>query len=96
MNVAEFEDFIDRLGEDMSHWPEPQRLAAAELLESSDEARVLLEQATVLRDALSGSPIRAPAGLADRIVSAALRQTAASGLTERDEVEALVDNSGRP
>ena len=96
MNVAEFEDFIDRLGEDMSQWPESQRLAAAQLLESSDEARALLEQATILRDALSSPPIRAPAGLADRIVSAAMRQTAASGPAEREEAEALVDNSGRP
>ncbi len=96
MNVAEFEDFIDRLGEDMSQWPESQRLAATQLLESSDEARVLLDQATVLRQALSGSPIRAPAGLADRIVSAAMRQTAAPGPAERDQAEALVDNSDRP
>jgi len=32
MDVSEFEDLIDRLGEDMSHWPDGQRVAAEELL----------------------------------------------------------------
>ena len=68
MNVADFEDLLDRLGEDMSNWPVPQREAAAVLLRSSDEARALLDQARRLRRALSAPPIRAGAGLADRIM----------------------------
>jgi hypothetical protein len=68
MNVADFEDLLDRLGEDMSSWPAPQREAAAVLLRSSDEARALLDQAKLLRRALSAPPLRAGAGLADRIM----------------------------
>jgi hypothetical protein len=68
MNVADFEDLLDRLGEDMSSWPLPQREAAAVLLRSSNEARAVLDQAKLLRRALSAPPIRAGAGLADRIM----------------------------
>jgi hypothetical protein len=68
MNITEFEDLLDRLGEDMSTWPAPLQQAAAVLLGSSDQARGLLEETRLMRQALAGTPIRAPAGLADRIV----------------------------
>jgi hypothetical protein len=68
MNVADFEDLLDRLGEDMSSWPVAQREAAALLLRSSNEARAVLDQARLLRRALSAPPIRARAGLSDRIM----------------------------
>ena len=71
MDVSEFENLIDRLGEDLSRWPEVQRLAAGELIACSREAKLLLEQARTLRQALAAPPVRAPAGLADRIVAAA-------------------------
>ena len=72
MDVTMFEDLIDRLGEDLSHWPDDQRRAAEELLASSPAARALHEEARSLRGALAaGSPISAPTGLADRIVAAA-------------------------
>jgi len=73
MDVSEFEDLIDRLGEDMSCWPDGQRVAAAELLASSHEARALLEEARTLRQALTRPPVHAPAGLAGRIVASASR-----------------------
>ena len=73
MDVATFEDLIDRLGEDLSHWPDDQRLAAVQLLASSAEARALYEEASALRKALAAPPVRAPAGLVDRIVSAATK-----------------------
>jgi hypothetical protein len=76
MDVSEFEDLIDRLGEDMSCWPEGQRVAADELLASSREARALLADARTLRHALAGPSVRAPAGLAGRIVTAAAKQDA--------------------
>ncbi len=75
MDVATFEDLIDRLGEDLSRWPDDQRLAAVQLLASSAEARVLYEQASAVRKALAAPPVRAPAGLIDRIVTAS-RETA--------------------
>jgi hypothetical protein len=73
MDVSEFEDLIDRLGEDTSRWPEEQREAASRLLASSAEAAALLAAALALREALSAPPVRAPAGLADRIFAAASR-----------------------
>jgi hypothetical protein len=71
MDVREFEDLIDRMGEDLSRWPDAQRLAAEGLLASSAEARVLHDEARTLRQLLAGPPVRAPAGLANRIVAAA-------------------------
>jgi hypothetical protein len=70
MNVADFEDLLDRLGDDMSTWPAPQQQCAADLLRSSDEARLVLDEARRLRRALSAAPIRASAGLTDRIMQA--------------------------
>ena len=71
MDVREFEDLIDRMGEDLSRWPDAQRVAALELLASSADARVLHDEARTLRQVLASPPVRAPAGLADRIVAAA-------------------------
>jgi len=73
MDVATFEDLIDRLGEDLSRWPDDQRLAAVQLLASSAEARTLYEQASLVRRALAAPPVLAPKGLADRIVTAAAK-----------------------
>ena len=73
MDVAMFEDLIDRLGEDLSRWPSDQRLAAEQLLATSTAARTLHEEARVLRQALTGPQVSAPAGLADRIAAAASR-----------------------
>ena len=71
MDVTEFEDLIDRLGEDLTLWPEDRRVSAEQLLGQSAEAQALLEQARALRRALAAPPVRAPAGLADRIAAAA-------------------------
>ncbi|MDB5609107.1 MAG: hypothetical protein JWP25_6007 [Bradyrhizobium sp.] len=71
MDISAFEDLIDRLGEDMSRWPDGERVAAEQLLASSGEARALREEARTLRQALAGPPVRSPAGLADRIITAA-------------------------
>jgi hypothetical protein len=70
MNVADFEDLLDRLGDDMSIWPAPQQHSAADLLRWSDQARLVLDEARRLRRALSARPVRARAGLTDRIMQA--------------------------
>jgi hypothetical protein len=85
MDVAMFEDLIDRLGEDLSRWPSDQRLAAEQLLATSAAARTLHEEARVLRKALSGPPVSAPAGLADRIASAASRLKVESAAPSEDD-----------
>ncbi|MET4256572.1 hypothetical protein ABIC09_001503 [Bradyrhizobium sp. S3.12.5] len=71
MDVTEFEELIDRLGEDLSLWPDDRRLPAEELLKRSSAAQALLEEMRALRQALAAPPVRAPAGLADRIAAAA-------------------------
>jgi len=73
MDVTEFEELIDRLGEDLSLWPDDRRVPAEELLARSTAAQALLEEARTLRRALAAPAVRAPAGLADRIVAAAAR-----------------------
>jgi len=86
MDVRQFEDLIDRLGEDFSRWPDPQqRQAATELLACSKDARALIEEARVLREALSAPAVGAPDGLADRIAAAARR------LAEEEELVVPVD-----
>jgi hypothetical protein len=93
MDVTMFEDMIDRLGEDLSRWPDDQRLAAEDLLSSSSEARALLEEARALRQALAAPPVRAPAGLADRIVAAA-SELPAEPATPRAEDDAVKSSVG--
>ena len=84
MDVGAFEDLIDRLGEDLSLWPDAQRVAALELLASSAEARVLHDEARTLRQLLASPRVRAPAGLADRIVAAAGKLKAESVAASAD------------
>lgn len=73
MNCSEFQDAIGRLGEDLATWPLADRDGALALLAEEPGARALLDEAAKLRTALLARPaIRAPAGLADRIVRAAL------------------------
>jgi hypothetical protein len=96
MDVSEFEDLIDRLSEDMSRWPDGRRVAAEQLLVSSREAQALLEQARTLRQALTAPPVRAPAGLADRIVTAASKLSAEAPRAEDEMASdpARVTHSG--
>lgn len=74
MKFEEFEDLLDRFGEDLTVWPASAREAGTELLRNSAEARRILEEATALRRVMAAAePVRAPAGLADRIVAEAMR-----------------------
>ena len=91
MDVSEFEDMIDRQGEDISLWPEAERLRALDLLASSDDARRLLDEARLLRQAMAAPAVRAPAGLADRIVAAAGRLKAELPTAEDEAMAAPVD-----
>jgi hypothetical protein len=70
MNVAEFENLLDRLGDEIAGWPASQREAADLLLSSSAPARRLLDEARQLRRALSAPAIATPAGLTGRIMAA--------------------------
>jgi len=72
MSPAEFQDLIDRLGVDPACWPEAERVQAQALLEGSTEARAMLAEGQRLKEALRGKPVKAPPGLASRIVAEAL------------------------
>ena len=72
MSVDEFQDIIDRFGEKSDDWPADRRPLAEALLVQSDVARQRLAEACALRQQFQDSGGSAPAGLADRIVAAAL------------------------
>lgn len=71
LSLEGFRDLLDRFGGDISRWPAPERDASRALLEQSPEAQALLAEAGHLDAYLSAMP-KAPAGLASRIVAAAL------------------------
>lgn len=73
LSVEGFRDLLARHGGDVSRWPVRERAAAAPLLEHSSEAQALLAEAAQMDTHLATTP-KAPAGLADRIVAAALKQ----------------------
>lgn len=91
MNATEFEDLIDRHGEDLSRWPDVKREAAVVLLRCSPAARAVLEEARLIRDALSAPKVLAPAGLADRIFAQAFRTKLPASAVGGDAAIASVD-----
>lgn len=72
LSLDEFKDLLDRFGGDLSAWPAARRTDAKDLLDRSADARGLLDEAVSL-DASLGTMPKAPAGLSDRIVAAALK-----------------------
>jgi hypothetical protein len=97
MDIREFEDCLDRFGDDFSQWPVAERSAGQVLLASSSEARDLWDEAASLRQALEAPLERAPAGLADRIVlqakqSAAVKTPRRTGVVEKPLVWARLAN----
>jgi hypothetical protein len=74
MDIPAFEDLLGRLGNELATWPAAQRAQAAELLQNSAQARALLAEAQRLRSALTVPPVRAPAGLLDRIMQQAKKR----------------------
>lgn len=72
MDEAQFQDLVDRQGEDLTHWPEAIRIEAEQLLLSSEAARRILADAVALRSAFASvPPIRARRDLAARILALA-------------------------
>lgn len=70
MDETQFQDLVDRLGEDLALWPEDARTAAETLLSVSEPARGILRAAAAMRAAFkASSSITAPSGLAARIVA---------------------------
>lgn len=71
LSLEGFRELLDRFGGELSRWPVRERASADALLEHSPEAQSLLAEALRLDACLAATP-KAPAGLADRIVAAAL------------------------
>ncbi|POR51887.1 hypothetical protein [Bosea psychrotolerans] len=73
MKLGEFQDAIDRHGDDLATWPAGLRQPGLALLLASPAARRILDEARSLRSAFkSASPVRAPKSLIDRIIVAAV------------------------
>jgi len=84
MDETQFQDLVDRLGEDMALWPAEARTGAEALLSRSELARQILRDAVALRAAFDApSPIKAPSGLAARIVARALKSDDADGVAKK-------------
>ncbi len=71
ISVGQFQELLDRLGDDLSAWPKDIRNQAFELLETSDDARRCLAVAQAHAADLRDSIPKAPKGLVDRILKAA-------------------------
>lgn len=70
MDEAQFQDLVDRQGEDLTRWPEGVRAEAEQLLIVSETARRILDNAISLRAAfVSMRPARAPKDLVARILA---------------------------
>lgn len=79
MDEAQFQDLVDRQGEDLTRWPEAIRIEAEQLLLVSESARRILGDAVALRAAFAAArPIRAPRDLAARILALASDDDASS------------------
>jgi hypothetical protein len=75
ITLPQFQDLLDRLGPETDQWPARDRADAEALLARSAPAQQILEDARMLKAALSGPATPAPAGLAQRIIDAALTET---------------------
>ncbi len=74
MNLAEFEDLVDRCGEQPAAWPVEVRADALKFLAESNEARDVVAEAAALREMFNRNPATpAPANLGQRIVTLAGR-----------------------
>ena len=78
MRIEEFEDLLDRHGEDVSAWPVSDRDCGLALLCTSQAARDLVEEAQSLRRAFGTDslPPAVPPDLADRVIANAIRSQA--------------------
>ncbi|HVI52200.1 MAG TPA: hypothetical protein VM661_13380 [Candidatus Sulfotelmatobacter sp.] len=72
MTPQEFQDLVDSLGEDFQDWPKNVVGEARRLVQASDEAQDILEQAERLRRQLADLGHQAPSLFADKVVALAM------------------------
>lgn len=72
ISLVQFRELVEHYGAALASWPVEHRASAQALIESSDEAREILAEIAEMERALrSAPPMKAPAGLVDRIMTAA-------------------------
>jgi hypothetical protein len=72
MSLTDLQNAIDEHGADIAAWPAPLRERATVLVANSAEARTRLAEALRMEASLrTMASVKAPEGLADRIVAAA-------------------------
>lgn len=74
LTLEGFRNLLDRFGGDLTSWPARERIAADALLAISADAKALLAESMAVDHVLAAVP-KAPAGLADRVIAAALEQS---------------------
>ena len=72
VSPQELQDLVDRFGEDPAAWPPDTRRPAEELIDDCAEAKAIIAQARRLRQQLRDLGPKAPACIAERIISVAL------------------------
>lgn len=82
MDTAEFEDFLERHGEDISRWPTDQSPAAIALLANSGDAQALYNEAVAMRALFAGQNVSASPKLKNQIMDEASRITVVRRLPE--------------
>ncbi len=71
MQLEEFQELLDRKGPATDAWPAADRERADRLLQTSQQARAILDEALSLREAMRSAAISAPASLRDSVIRAA-------------------------
>jgi hypothetical protein len=83
LTLVQFQDLLDRLGDDWEGWPAAERQRAKELLARSPKAAAMLAEAQALRGAVQAKKGKAPAGLVDRIVAGAMKASPPGAKSEK-------------
>lgn len=73
MTLSDFQECVDRLGTDLSRWAPEVAISARVLLGQSARARQLLREGDEFNALFRATtPVKAPSGLVDRIMSRAM------------------------
>ena len=70
VSLDEFQAHLSTFGPDIDLWPDLEREAALILLAKSEYARQIVEVERLLKGELGANDVKAPRGLADRILGA--------------------------
>ena len=69
---SEFQDLVDRYGEDFSKWPADMGLSGEAMVDDNEIAQTIIEQAEKIRVMMQAMGSKAPSCFSDRIIKLAL------------------------